>query len=320
MAPVCRTASRARDIRRFPGDPKPLRSNECQEGLPDLSADDQRRVGIANELFEHACFLFLLASQMGIVATMENPRNSYFWITCWFLQIMLKTDIYFADFQVCMLGGDRDKWTRIVANFGGITVLNIKCDRSHTHLPWGFAKDQLGQQVWATSLESQYLRKMCIALVNTVLQFASKQGLKLRANSFLEDNNPLLTMQRAQIGAQQQPKPSKILLVVPDFSSVAVFVTNDLASIPCAPMAKLPHDIQLYTKSGLLEVIPKFSRYLRFSRLSAHHNKAVISSLRWLLACRGISLLSFQERVKLDIQPWPLRECLLNWKLQLRPM
>ena len=192
---------------------------------------------------------------------------------------MLKTDIYVADFQVCMLGGDRDKWRRIVANFRGITVLNIKCDRSHTHLPWGFAKDQLGQQVWATSLESQYPRKMCITLVNTVLHFASQQGLKLRANSLLEDNNPLLTMQRAQIGAQQQPKPSKILPVVPD--------SVDLALIPSALMAKLPHDIQLYTKSGLLEVIPKFSRYLRFSRLSAHqqggdskgqHNELLVTS------------------------------------------
>ena len=221
-------------------------------------------------------------------------------------------------------GGDRDKWTRIVANFGGITVLNIKCDRSHTHLPWGFAKDQLGQQVWATSLESQYLRKMCIALVNTVLQFASKQGLKLRANSFLEDNNPLLTMQRAQIGAQQQPKPSKILPVVPD--------SVDLALIPSALMAKLPHDIQLYTKSGLLEVIPKFSRYLCFSRLSAHQQGGDSKGQdNELLVCGDFSfevafglpwnfLLSFQERVKLDIQPWPLRECLLNWKLQLRPM
>ena len=136
LAPVFGTANRAREIRRFPSDPKPLHSNEWPEGLPDLSDDDQRRIGIANELFEYACFLFLLASQMGIMATMENPRNSYFWITCWFLQLMLKTDVYVADFQVCMLSGDRDKWTRIVANFFGITVLNIKCDRSHTHLPW----------------------------------------------------------------------------------------------------------------------------------------------------------------------------------------
>ena len=182
---------------------------------------------------------------------------------------MLKTDVYVADFQVCMLSGDRDKWTRIVANFFGITVLNIKCDRSHTHLPWGFAKVHMGQQVWATSLKSQYLRKMCIALVNIVLHFASQRGLKLRANSLLEDKTLLLTMQKAQIGAQQQPKPSKILPVVPDFSSVAVFVTNDLASIPCALLAKLPHDIQLRTKTGLLEVIPKFSCYLRFSSMSA---------------------------------------------------
>ena len=33
----------------------------------------------------------------------------------------------------------------------------------------GFAKDSDGERVWATSLESQYPKKMCVALVNVVL-------------------------------------------------------------------------------------------------------------------------------------------------------
>ena len=269
LAPVCGTASRARDIRRFANDPKPLRSNECPEGRPDLSETDKRRVGIANNLFQYACFLFLLASQMGILATMENPRNSYFWITCWVLQLMLQVEVYVADFQVCMLGGSRDKWTRIIANFPAVQSLNIKCDHSHTHLPWGFAKDDTGKQVWATSLESQYPRKMCVALINVVLQFAAERGLQLRAHSLLDDTNPLLTMQQAQIGAQQQPRPSRVLPIVPDFSSVAVFLVHTLADVPCSLLSKLPTDVHLHTKTGVLQVVPKYSRFLRFTALSA---------------------------------------------------
>ena len=187
LAPVCGTTSRARDFRRFANDPRPLRSNECPEGRPGLSEADQRRVGIANELFHYACFLFMLSSRMEILATMEKPRNSYFWLTCWVLNLLLEVDIYVADFQVCMLGGARDKWTRIIANFLAAEALNIKCDHSHTHLPWGFAEDDMGRQVWATSLESQYPRKMCVPLINIVLQFAAQQGLTLRASSLTDD-------------------------------------------------------------------------------------------------------------------------------------
>ena len=48
LAPVCGTASRARDIRRFANDPKPLRSDEKPEGLDGLSERDQQRIRLAN--------------------------------------------------------------------------------------------------------------------------------------------------------------------------------------------------------------------------------------------------------------------------------
>ena len=94
IAPVCGTASRARDIRCFPGDPQPLRSNLQPEGLDGLSDADMQRVEIANDLFEYSCFLFERACSLGVIATMENPRNSYFWITKWVLALMAAVEFF----------------------------------------------------------------------------------------------------------------------------------------------------------------------------------------------------------------------------------
>ena len=94
LAPVCGTASRAHDIRVFAGDPQPLRSNSEPEGLSNLQPEDARRVSIANALFEYACKLFHIAYSRGILATMENPRTSYFWLMRWVLQLMLAWDLF----------------------------------------------------------------------------------------------------------------------------------------------------------------------------------------------------------------------------------
>ena len=269
LAPVCGTASRARDIRRFDGDPLPLRSNDYPEGLPDLGENDMTRVQIANLLFQYACEIFLAATSLGVLVTMENPKNSYFWLTCWLLHILKEIPVFFGDFQVCMLGGSRDKWTRVMANFPAIESLNIRCDHTHEHQTWGFAKDAEGKRVWATSLESQYPTKMCIALVNLVLQFAAEHSLTLRALSFQEDTNPLNANRRAMVSAGQQPRPSRLPPVVSDFCSVAVFLATTLFEVPCSLMQKLDRDIKLRTKGGQLETVPKYSRFLRFSALTS---------------------------------------------------
>ena len=78
LAPVCGTASKAREIRRFDNYPKPMRSSEFPHGLPWLEEDDKLRVELANSLFQFACEIFLLAASLGVFATKENPRSSYF--------------------------------------------------------------------------------------------------------------------------------------------------------------------------------------------------------------------------------------------------
>ena len=82
FAPVCGTASRAREIPRpeLARAPKPLRSQDFALGLPSLSPEEQQRVDIANELFRYTCQLFAFCVQRGFLATMENPRGSYLWM------------------------------------------------------------------------------------------------------------------------------------------------------------------------------------------------------------------------------------------------
>ena len=50
-----------------------------------------------------------------------------------------------------------------------------------------------------------------------------------------------------------------------DFSSVAVFYTDDVSSLPCTVMSKTKSPLQLYTETGILQDVPANSRLLRYS-------------------------------------------------------
>ena len=76
FAPVCGTASRAREIQRRWDDPQPLRSCEFPHDLPNLPENETRRVLIANDLFSYTCKLFERAVKAGVYATVENLHTS----------------------------------------------------------------------------------------------------------------------------------------------------------------------------------------------------------------------------------------------------
>ena len=111
--------------------------------------------------------------------------------------------------------------------------------KTHSHAPWGFATDSEGRRVRATSLESQYPKKMCVVLSSIVLQVAADRGLKLKAMDLSEAQNPLMSAVSAQMGSDVQPKPSKIPPIVPDFSSVAVFLADDVSDAPMRSYVKI---------------------------------------------------------------------------------
>ena len=266
FAPVCGTASRAREIPRpeLAMAPRPLRSMEHPMGLPTLSPHEKQRVDIANELFRYTCELFAMCVQRGVMATMENPRGSYLWMIPCVLELMRIYPLFATDFQACMYGSSRDKWTRIVASFEEITQLDAACDRSHKHLGWGFTTDAQGHKIWATAEESQYPRKLCIALVQTILQVAQTTGVQLRPNCLHDiSGHPLLTAKHSQLATGLQPRGNKVPPLVPDFQQTAVFYAAQPSDIPCSLLGKLPHDIQLRTEQQQLVNVPKHSRFLR---------------------------------------------------------
>ena len=275
FAPVCGTASRAREIPQ-PGVanlPRPLRSLDFPLGLPDLTGEELKRVELANALFLYTCLLFAQCIRRNVLATMENPRGSYFWLTPYVLDLQRIYPLYATDFQACMYGSLRDKWTRVVASFPEITSLDMACDRKHKHLGWGFTLNAAGQKVWATAEESQYPRKLCIALVQLVLQVAHSWGVTLKPNCLQDiSDHPLLTAKQSQVAAGLQPKTSKLPPIVPDFQQSAVFLAEGPAAIPCSLMARLPHDLSLRTEEHQPALVPKGSRFLRGHFVSGDDN------------------------------------------------
>ena len=263
LAPACSTASRTRDLWSSPSAPRPLRTDDYPLGLPTLSGSDAARVALANELFQFSCEVFRSAADRGILVTMENPRNSYLWQTPYVLDLQRHVPTAKADFQVCMFGGSRDKWTSILANFPHISQMSICCDGNHRHAAWGKAFDLNNREVWATSLESQYPRKMCVALVQTILQALQERGVQLLPESLEAiDAHPLLLAQRDQVSAGRQPR-RRMPPFVPTYKAVQVFRIPHASYVPCALMSKLEASLPARNASQCPIDIPAHARYLR---------------------------------------------------------
>lgn len=162
FAPPCGTASAARNIRRRFIDPKPLRTAAHPDGLPDLKGTDRIRVDLANELYKFTARAIVKLEALGISWSVENPTNSLMWSTTWFREVLAKVgdeaDCFHANwthFDMCMHGGGRPKKTSFL--YGGkidLSTLSLKCDGSHSHLPWGLTREN--GLAFATAAERNY--------------------------------------------------------------------------------------------------------------------------------------------------------------------
>ena len=262
MAPVCGTCSRARQIRN--GGPRALRSDQFPMGLPTLNAAEKHRVDLANSMYWETCKLFSYCASLGILVTLENPSRSLFWLTEPFLQLLDAFDIFFSNTQMCMMGGSRPKWTKLAASFSAISEMDVECDNSHSHLPWGKTLDDEGNEVFATSLEAQYPRKFCHALVQCVVRQLQRQGMQVLPDSLFDVRNErVFEMQTARISAQQQSRRSKLPPLISDVASVAVFYVQQPSDVPCSLQCKLDKPLSVFTESGMSAQVPQLARFLR---------------------------------------------------------
>ena len=212
MGPPCGTSSRARDIRRRKGpDPKPLRSDRWPDGLPSLQGSDKRRVGLANELYLQCAKTFEYCTRVGILCTIENPGNSYFWSTTFMTGLAVGYNDIFL--HHCMFGSERKKLTRLRANFEQLAVIGVRCDDQHIHAKWGLVKSK-----WATSLEVEYPHALCKAwarvFVDTILALgAVSPPLQL-------SELPEHSLRQSQAATYRQPRGKR--LPVREYKQVCV--------------------------------------------------------------------------------------------------
>ena len=141
VAMDCSTKSRAREIPRQFADgrpaPKPLRSEQHPEGLPNLSAANAERVRVDNQ----ACHFVLeevkqLAARGG-ASVRENPWRSLHWHLPMEREMMKKGPWRDKHYSACVFAGARCKSQRLRHNLDEIDQWPaMDCHHSHAHHEW----------------------------------------------------------------------------------------------------------------------------------------------------------------------------------------
>eukprot|EP00435_Cladocopium_sp_Y103_P049576 s2642_g15.t1 len=232
FAPSCGTCSRAREIP-VPGlsdkqQPRPLRSDFHPDGLPGLTERELDRVNSANESYKAMTVLLLLLISLGVSVSIENPRNSIFWLCSMIVALFDKYPGHSSYFDHCMHGGTRDKSTRWwsynprdpQANL--FTSLNLQCDGSHSHSSWKPFRD--GKRLrFPTTDEAKYPVLLCQRVAYLLKAEAEARNFFFPLT--LDEQIPT----DPGIGKRQlftvQPRSRKLRPVVAEFQGYATYVS-----------------------------------------------------------------------------------------------
>lgn len=163
---ACKTLQR-KEVR----EPKPLRSSLFPEGLPNLGKIDAKRVETSNNIYRNIAKLTEIVIEAGGYVCIDNPLRSYLWETKWFLRLQKKFGLFAVNFQQCMQGGKRDKWSTFYTNAEWLRCLALSCDGSHSHAPWGVTLEG-GRHRFSASEEAEYPSLLCSRYSDATLQAA----------------------------------------------------------------------------------------------------------------------------------------------------
>ena len=170
LAPPCGTFSKARNIpiskeqlRRGAPNVRPLRDAEHPAGLPtsviQMSATERIKVEKGNAIAELCAVVLAFCVQSGITASVENPSGSFIWDLPSFKALASSTTR--VDFDACMHGAARDKKTTLLCSDDTFKSMEMKCDKSHKHKPWGLNQTDGGKWEFRTAEECEYPEQMC---------------------------------------------------------------------------------------------------------------------------------------------------------------
>ncbi len=191
FAPPCGTSSKARE-KPLPPEmshikSNPLRSDDEPLGLQGISGLDAVRVGAASKLYALTVVVAtIILIIRGASISIENPSNSYLWKV---IELFLKqyewlqaiwSSLKSTDFQMCMYGGSRDKWTKMICSRGLDDDINKQCDGSHTHASWKPSLSKTGAH-FPTTGEKEYTKGLCEAMAASLVRFLVHQGVRFPA-------------------------------------------------------------------------------------------------------------------------------------------
>ena len=222
----CMTAARARD-RRLPErlraqghvDMPKLRSDDFPEVLPDLverCPRDVLRVKRENAEADFLGALSVVLTQKGVPWCIENPRRSYLW-ACGLDAAAGTQGVGHADFDLCMVGGDRNKPLRLACYpaeaFG---KLDRQCDGGHAHGSFSRAGPPRAPLA--------YPRKLCDTIVEIAVGIANQKGYEVTSG----DLRPPTTRRTADdsVSAGTQARGDGHSQLVPEYHSVARVVVD----------------------------------------------------------------------------------------------
>ena len=180
----CGSFSRARDR---PGGPPQLRSDSCPLGLQGLRPADSKKVAIGNLLMRFTVRVLLLALQLGLAFTVENPQKSRLWLCPPFRRLLRRRFVQQQDVEFCAFGTQWKKSTRFVSTH--LVLDNLAPYRCHgakrglcaftgkPHLP---LMGQNSSGVWLTKIAEPYPWK----LTHVVAKAFLNSDLADIANSF----------------------------------------------------------------------------------------------------------------------------------------
>ena len=161
----CHSFFRARDR---PGGPPRLRSDQQPLGLPDLRPGDQLKVTQGNRLMRFSCRVLLLALQLHISFTLENPRNSRLWLCPGVQNIMRRRAIDTVDITFCAFGTAWRKPTKFLGIHLDLSLLRpyscVGTKRgicAHTGCPHIPLMGQHPSGMWMTKVAEPYPLVLC---------------------------------------------------------------------------------------------------------------------------------------------------------------
>ena len=136
--------------------------------MPGLFGVDLQKVNTANCIYKGMIKFLLEVHSLGILWSVENPKNSLLWEIPDVVQLSALG--HYVCFDACCYGGERLTGKAFLTNCRQLCSLEQKCSGGHPHKPFGKIHLPSGQSYWATRDEAAYPRPLCLQIVALISQ------------------------------------------------------------------------------------------------------------------------------------------------------